>query len=222
MSSRPCHSQNGKKPVEKDIKFTSLDTPVTGPAIKKKVYYIPSFGHLRFDLLQNIVDNPEYKKLAISILKQFDDSIVDICYTKADDGSFLETIITESGVTMPFSVYGDGIKKILYILNKLFDATDSILLIDEIETGLHKKYYDTLFPVVFALAKKLNVQLFITTHSIEAIDGILATQDYENQDDMDAIKVVTLKKQDDATLSRVLPGREVFKNREAFGFEVRL
>lgn len=215
-------SQNGKKPVEKDIKFTSLDTPVTGPAIKKKVYYIPSFGHLRFDLLQNIVDNPEYKKLAISILKQFDDSIVDICYTKADDGSFLETIITESGVTMPFSVYGDGIKKILYILNKLFDATDSILLIDEIETGLHKKYYDTLFPVVFALAKKLNVQLFITTHSLEAIDGILATQDYENQDDMDAIKVVTLKKQDDATLSRVLPGREVFKNREAFGFEVRL
>lgn len=215
-------SQNGKKPVEKDIKFTSLDTPVTGPVIKKKVYYIPSFGHLRFDLLQNIVDNPEYKKLAISILKQFDDSIVDICYTKADDGSFLESIITESGVTMPFSVYGDGIKKILYILNKLFDATDSILLIDEIETGLHKKYYDTLFPVVFALAKKLNVQLFITTHSLEAIDGILATQDYENQDDMDAIKVVTLKKKDDATLSRVLSGREVFKNREAFGFEVRL
>lgn len=36
---------------------------------------------------------------------------------------------------MPFSVYGDGIKKILYILNKLFNTADSILLIDEIETG---------------------------------------------------------------------------------------
>ena len=59
-------------------------------------------------------------------------------------------------------------------LNKLFDATDSILLIDEIETGLHKKYYDLLFPVVFALASKLNVQLFIATHSIEAIDAILS------------------------------------------------
>ncbi|MFR4713666.1 MAG: AAA family ATPase [Blautia wexlerae] len=95
------------------------------------------------------------KRLAISILKQFDESIVDICYTKADDGvSFLETVITADGVNRPFSVYGDGIKKILYILNKLFDATDSILLIDEIETGLHKKYYDKLFPVVFELAKK--------------------------------------------------------------------
>jgi AAA15 family ATPase/GTPase len=195
MFSGSIISQNGKKPVEKKIRFTSLDNAITGPVTKKKVYYIPSFGHLRFDLLQNIVDNPEYKKLAISILRQFDESIVDICYTKADDGSFFEAIITEDGVNMPFSVYGDGIKKILYIVNKLFDATDSILLIDEIETGLHKKYYDTLFPVVFALANKLNVQLFIATHSMEAIDAILKYGEYENDaDSSDSIKVITLKK----------------------------
>ena len=222
-------SQNGKKPIEKEIQFTSLDTTVTGPVIKKKVYYIPSFGHLRFDLLQNIVDNPEYKKLAISILKQFDDSIVDICYTKADDGSFLESVITETGVIMPFSVYGDGIKKILYIMNKLFEASDSILLIDEIETGLHKKYYDSLFPVVFALAKKLNVQLFIATHSMEAIDAILKYGEYEEKtNDNDPIKVITLKKvntengKGSNVVARNVTGKYVYENRKAFEFEVRL
>lgn len=222
-------SQNGKKPIEKEIQFTSLDTTVTGPVIKKKVYYIPSFGHLRFDLLQNIVDNPEYKKLAISILKQFDDSIVDICYTKADDGSFLESVITENGVIMPFSVYGDGIKKILYIMNKLFEASDSILLIDEIETGLHKKYYDSLFPVVFALAKKLNVQLFIATHSMEAIDAILKYGEYEEKtNDNDPIKVITLKKVNTVNgkgsnvVARNVTGKYVYENRKAFEFEVRL
>lgn len=222
-------SQNGKKPIEKEIQFTSLDTTVTGPVIKKKVYYIPSFGHLRFDLLQNIVDNPEYKKLAISILKQFDDSIVDICYTKADDGSFLESVITENGVIMPFSVYGDGIKKILYIMNKLFEASDSILLIDEIETGLHKKYYDSLFPVVFALAKKLNVQLFIATHSMEAIDAILKYGEYEEKtNDNDPIKVITLKKvntengKGSNVVARNVTGKYVYENRKAFEFEVRL
>ena len=164
---------------------------------KKEVQYISSFGHLRYDLLKNIVDNVEYKKLAISILKQFDESIVDICYTKTDDGAFLESVITADGVNMPFSVYGDGIRKILYILNKLFDATDSILLIDEIETGLHKKYYDELFPVVFELAKKLNVQLFIATHSMEAIDAILAYGKYDDEmQENDPIKVITLKKID--------------------------
>lgn len=221
-------TQTGKKKaIEKEIRCTSLDNVIPGPVVKKEVHYIPSFGHLRYDLLQNIVDNPEYKKLAIDILRQFDNSIADICYTKADDGTFLETIITENGVSMPFSVYGDGIKKILYILNKLFDATDSILLIDEIETGLHKKYYDILFPVVFALARKLNVQLFIATHSIEAIDAILRYGNYESNDvTNDPIKVITLKRIYDNNgsniVARNVTGKYVYENRKVFEFEVRL
>ena len=222
-------TQAGSKTLQKDIRCTSLDNGIPGPIVKKQVHYISSFGHLRYDLLQNIVDNPEYKKLAIDILRQFDDSILDICYTKADDGSYLESIITKSGANMPFSVYGDGIKKILYILNKLFDATDSILLIDEIETGLHKKYYDTLFPVVFALANRLNVQLFIATHSIEAIDAILSYGNYEdNSAKNDPIKVITLKKVDSGNgsgnniVARNVTGKYVYDNRKVFEFEVRL
>lgn len=221
-------TQNSKKTIEKRIRLTSLDSTILGPMVKKEVQYISSFGHLRYDLLKNIVDNAEYKKLAISILRQFDESIVDICYTKTDDGAFLESVITADGVNMPFSVYGDGIKKILYILNKLFDATDSILLIDEIETGLHKKYYDELFPVVFELAKKLNVQLFIATHSMEAIDAILAYGKYDEMKEKDPIKVITLKKIDakdgngSNVVARNVTGKYVYDNRKAFEFEVRL
>lgn len=219
-------TQIGKKTEKNSIKFTSLDNVSTTPVIKKEVHYIPSFGHLRFDLLQNIVGNPEYKKLSISILKQFDASIADICYTKTDDGVYMESVITEDGINMPFSVYGDGIKKILYILNRLFDTTDSILLVDEIETGLHKKYYDLLLPVIFALAKKLNVQLFIATHSIEVIDAILRYGDYENNNNNDPIKVITLKKlesgNDGNIVARNVTGKYVYDNRKAFEFEVRL
>lgn len=222
---------------EKEICCTSLDARMPGPIFKKEVHYIPSFGHLRYDLLQNIVENPEYKQLVINVLRQFDESITDICYTKTDDGTYLESIITVDGINMPFSVYGDGIKKILYILNKLFDATDSILMIDEIETGLHKKYYDMLFPVVFALARKLNVQLFVATHSIEAIDAILEYGNYEADDGngdkkndnigkYDPIKVITLKKVDSENgsdvVARNVTGKYVYDNRKVFEFEVRL
>ena len=220
-------TQMGKKQEEKKIYCISLDKVLPGAVAKNEVQYISSFGHLRYDLLQHIVDNPEYKKLSIDILRQFDSSIADICYTKTEDGTYLESIITKDGVNMPFSVYGDGIKKILYILNKLFDATDSILLIDEIETGLHKKYYDILFPVVFALASKLNVQLFIATHSIEAIEAILRYGDYENNNaDNDPIKVITLKKVDENNsrniVARNVTGKYVYENRKVFEFEVRL
>ena len=44
-------------------------------------------------------------------LRQFDDTIEHICYTKADDGSFRESIITRGGAIMRFPVYGDGIQK---------------------------------------------------------------------------------------------------------------
>lgn len=64
--------------------------------------------------------------------------------------------------------------------------------------------------------------MFITTHSIEAIDGLLDTQNYETQTKNDAISVVTLKRESNKTYSRALSGREVFENREAFNFEVRL
>jgi AAA15 family ATPase/GTPase len=222
-------SQKGKNLTDKEITVSSIANVLPGITIKKAIQYVPSFGHLRYDLLQNIVENPEYKKLAISIMQQFDESIVDICYTKADDDTFLETVITENGINMPFSVYGDGIKKILYILNKLFDSTDSILLIDEIETGLHKKYYDRLFPVVFELAKKLNVQLFIATHSLEAIDAILSYAQYDNTpEDNDPIKVITLKRvnppygKGSNVVARNVTGKYVYENRKAYEFEVRL
>ena len=70
------------------------------------------------------------------------------------------------------------------------------------------------------------MQLFITTHSIEAVDGLLNTQvsngEYSLADEL--IKVVTLRKDNNTgkTLSRVMTGREVFNKRETFNFEVRI
>ena len=80
-----------------------------------------------------------------------------------------------------------------------------------------------IFSFIVKACHTFNVQVFITTHSIEAIDGLLATQDYDIQSKEDAITVVTLRRENHKTYSRVLQGaRGLLKNREAFGFEVRL
>ena len=73
---------------------------------------------------------------------------------------------------MPLSTYGDGIKKVLVLANAIIGATDGILLIDEIETAIHKKYYNDIFRFIVKACHTFNVQVFITTHSIEAIDGL--------------------------------------------------
>ena len=79
------------------------------------------------------------------------------------------------------------------------------------------------------MAKKLNVQLFIATHSMEAIEAILEYGNYENHvSDHDPIKVITLKKVNSETdhggniVARNVTGKYVYDNRKVFDFEVRL
>ena len=102
---------------------------------------------------------------------------------------------------------------------------DGVLLIDEVETAIHTRYFEDIFRFIASACRKFGVQVFITSHSIEAIDGFLSIVDYEKTTEQeDPISVVTLKKDWSSSLSyaRVLSGRHVHQNREQFGFEVRL
>ena len=126
---------------------------------------------------------------------------------------------------MPLSSYGDGIKKVLSIASGIARAVDGVLLIDEVETAIHTRYFEDIFRFIASACRKFGVQVFITSHSIEAIDGFLSIVDYEKTTEQeDPISVVTLKKDWSTSLSyaRVLSGRHVHQNREQFGFEVRL
>jgi len=49
------------------------------------------------------------------------------------------------------------------------DAQDGILLIDEIENGIHHSVMPELWKTVAALAERYNAQIFATTHSIECV-----------------------------------------------------
>ena len=67
--------------------------------------------------------------------------------------------------------FGDGILRLFEILLSLVNARDGILVVDELENGLHYKIYPRVWDIVFRLAKKLNVQVFATTHSWDCIRG---------------------------------------------------
>lgn len=122
-----------------------------------------------------------------------------------------------------YGPYGDGIKKVLSIASGIAKAVNGILLIDEVETAIHSRYYEDVFRFIISACQKFDVQVFITSHSLEAIDSFLSIGDYDNTASFeDPISVVTLKKELSQSYARVLSGRHVYQNREQFGFEVRL
>jgi predicted ATP-dependent endonuclease of OLD family len=57
------------------------------------------------------------------------------------------------------------------------------LLIDEIEVGLHRATLDIMWPFLFTLAHRFNVQLFATTHSWDCITSFAAAAKATPEDD---------------------------------------
>ena len=72
---------------------------------------------------------------------------------------------------VPLSSMGDGMSRVLYIVLSLLSAKDGVLLIDEMENGLHYRIQENLWRMIFQLATELNIQVFVTTHSWDVIES---------------------------------------------------
>lgn len=73
---------------------------------------------------------------------------------------------------IPIGSMGDGIWRILGLALALVRAENGILLVDEIDTGLHFTVMDQLWKLIYTTAKRLNVQVFATTHSRDCYESL--------------------------------------------------
>jgi hypothetical protein len=64
---------------------------------------------------------------------------------------------------------GDGMRHLLMIALLLVSARNGVLLVDEIDTGLHYTVMVDLWRLVFRTAERSNVQVLATTHSWDCI-----------------------------------------------------
>jgi predicted ATPase len=86
---------------------------------------------------------------------------------------------------IPLRSLGEGMTRLFGIVLALVNAQDGLLLIDEVDSGLHYTVYPALWRLIFQIAAQLNVQVFATTHSWDCIAGFQqAAQDAENEDGM--------------------------------------
>lgn len=74
---------------------------------------------------------------------------------------------------LPINVLGDGIRKILSVIVAISNCANGVLIIDEIDNGLHFSVMTRLWKAIFNSARKNNVQLFISTHNIDLIKGAI-------------------------------------------------
>lgn len=77
--------------------------------------------------------------------------------------------LKNSSKPVPLKNFGEGMNRLLAIALGLVSAEDDMLLIDEIDLGLHHSVQPLMWEIVFQTAKRLNVQVFATTHSSDCV-----------------------------------------------------
>ena len=124
-------------------------------------------------LFDNIVLSP-LEDLIIESLKIIEPKIERIAsigsgkYSTANNlgvrGGFLIKIKNHDQ-PIPIGSLGDGFWRMLGLVLAMVNLENGILLVDEIDSGLHFTVMTDMWKVVWEIAKKLNIQVFATTHS---------------------------------------------------------
>jgi hypothetical protein len=80
-------------------------------------------------------------------------------------------IVKGAGTDEPIALrsLGDGMQRLFGLALALVNTKDGTLLIDEFENGLHYSVQSDIWHFIFQLARRLNVQVFATTHSSDCI-----------------------------------------------------
>ena len=72
---------------------------------------------------------------------------------------------------VPIRLMGEGFNRLFELATAMGSAMGGVLLIDEIENGLHYTIHDQVFFNIWHLAKAFDVQVVATTHSKECIES---------------------------------------------------
>lgn len=120
-----------------------------------------------------------------ALLRDLDNRMAGVEIITSDDGRYPKIAIRmRNGGLMPLGVLGDGVRRALSIALSLRTAANGILLIDEIEAALHVSALDRVYRWLDEAVSSFSVQVFATTHSLEAIDAIIRSASPASHSDL--------------------------------------
>ena len=164
--------------------------------------------------LDNILDNNLRQQL-IEILQIFDPGITN--FELIGTNRIIKLFKEENKKPLTLYDYGNGMYKAFYIGMSALLAKNGILLIDEVEAGIHNKALRNFISTLMQVCEKNNVQLFMTTHSLEAIDVLLE----DCKEHLDDTAIYHIRKGEDKTIAKRYSGNKLLNLRNEIGFDVR-
>lgn len=140
---------------------------------------VEGFGTRKNDSLWQAVNLTDAEHHVIRALRLIDANVEGLAFVDSDrfvdDGNREERVnrvamIKRHGrAKEPLRRLGDGIERLLQLILALVNARGGILLLDEVENGIHYRVQPDLWRLIFTVAAELDVQVFAATHSWDCI-----------------------------------------------------
>ncbi len=109
----------------------------------------------------------------LSGLKIIDSRIKSITPLAVSEKESMVHVDIGIGKKIPMYYLGDGVVRLLEYILAILNTKNGIVLIDEIENGLHYSKQKDIWKLILNLASRYNVQVFATTHSKEMTEAFI-------------------------------------------------
>lgn len=184
--------------------------------INNEFVEVKRLDQLDVNALWDEIVNTQLKRKVFRALRILDKRIIEINVQPIElTGINVNTVVLaqfeNENEPLPLKSFGEGMNRLFEIALTLVKCRNGILLIDEIEIGLHYSVLPDIWKLIFKTAKDLNVQVFATTHSYDCIEAFAqAAIDDKESDGMlirlenksGAIKAVTFSENELETVTR--------------------
>jgi ABC-type transporter Mla maintaining outer membrane lipid asymmetry ATPase subunit MlaF len=123
--------------------------------------------------LSAAIDSTDEPSL-VSLLQQFDPDVQDVDI-RSTMGVRPAIYLKHARLGLaPLSIFGDAMRRAVLLASTLSSLpAGGVLLMDEAEAGIHVGAQQRFFAWILQMAKQRQVQVFMTTHSLEALDALL-------------------------------------------------
>jgi hypothetical protein len=130
-----------------------------------------------FNLLQKMWDDivlTSEEESVIAALQIIEPKVERLAFTgrSARWSSMAWIKLTNDEERVPLGSLGDGIRRLLSLAIYAARAQGGILLIDEIDTGLHYSTLEMMWRFIIEMAARLDIQVFATTHSGDCLRAL--------------------------------------------------
>lgn len=184
---------------DKSIYFTIPERPGNQDELKFKQFSTHPIDPKQDAIDYNRVVLKRRKKAVADLLKKIEPRLESIETLQTGSAPLLYADIGLNEM-IPVTQLGQGFNRLLGIYSEIMAAEATVLLVDEIENGLHHSVLPTIWQGLFNAAREMDIQVFATTHSWECVLAADQAARQHADYDLNLIRLDRVKEDIKATL----------------------